>query len=116
MGQFSWAGKGRPNLIVVIVIAEGHVWYRFETNLSVEVEQVEKIFKSNFYSDGDDLGPMLYYERWLLGSKIDPVIFFSVCWPPSSAPCVPGPAALPATQTAEWLLIRMCIKIYGARP
>ena len=25
VGRFSWAGKGRPNLIVVIVIVEGHV-------------------------------------------------------------------------------------------
>ena len=58
----------------------------------------EKILKSNFYSDGDDSGPMLYYERWLLDSKSDPVICFSVCWPP----CVPGPAGLPATQIAEW--------------
>ena len=44
------------------------------------------------------MGPMLCCERWLLDSKSDPVIFFSVCWPP----CVPGPAALPATQIAEW--------------
>ena len=41
---------------------------------------------------------MLCCERWLLDSKSDPVIFFSVCW----QPCVPGPAALPATQIAEW--------------
>ena len=32
--------------------------------------------KSNNYSDGDDLGPMLCCERWLLDSKSDPIIFF----------------------------------------
>ena len=25
MGRFSWAGRGRPNVIVVIVVVEGHV-------------------------------------------------------------------------------------------
>ena len=48
--------------------------------------------KSNDYSDGDDLGPMLCCEIWLLDSKSDSVIFF----------LVPGLAALPATQIAEW--------------
>ena len=32
--------------------------------------------KSNDYSDGDDLGPMLCCEIWLLDSKSDPIIFF----------------------------------------
>ena len=48
--------------------------------------------KSNNYSDGDDLGQMVCCEIWLLDSKSDSVIFF----------LVPGPAALPATQIAEW--------------
>ena len=38
------------------------------------------------------MGQMLCCEIWLLDSKSDPVIFF----------LVPGPAALPATQIAEW--------------
>ena len=31
MGRFSWAGRGRPNVIVVIVVVEGHVRLRFVT-------------------------------------------------------------------------------------
>ena len=83
----------RPNLIVVIVVIEGHVWHRFETNVFGKVVE-----KSNHHCDGNGTTPKLCCERWILDSKSDSVIFFSVCgpqWVPAS-----WLAALPAGWSA----------------